>query len=42
MWNHQKQNEFYKKLESGNGSEEIQIWFDDFDQIIETVIFTHK
>ncbi len=42
IWNFEKQDEFYAKLESGNCSAEIQKWFDDFDQISETVIFAHR
>lgn len=42
IWNYEKQDAFYKTLESSNGSEEIQYWFNTFDEISETVIFAHR
>ena len=42
IWNFEKQHSFYQELVAGNGSEEVQIWFDNFDQIAETVIFAHR
>jgi hypothetical protein len=41
-WDFDKQAEFYESLAAGNGSPEIQAWYDMFDQIAETVIFAHR
>jgi hypothetical protein len=42
IWDFEKQNDFYEKLVNGNGSSEIQEWFNLFDQISETIIFAHR
>ena len=38
-WDSEKQGEFYEKLESGEGSESSQEWFDTFDAIVNTIEF---
>lgn len=42
IWDFDKQNQFYQTLAKGQGSEEIQKWYDDFDKIAETIIFAHR
>jgi len=42
IWDFDKQAELYNTLLAGEGSEEIQAWFDIFDDISETIIFAHR
>lgn len=42
VWNLDMQEEFYNELVDANGSEEIQRWYDYFDQIAETITFAHR
>lgn len=42
IWDFDKQDKFYKSLVDGNGSKEIQSWFDSFDEVSETIIFAHR
>lgn len=37
IWDHAKQDEFYTALENGDGSNEIQYWFDSIDQMMDTI-----
>ena len=37
IWNFEKQEDFYKKLEVGEGSEIAQKWFDAFDIIVDSI-----
>ncbi len=37
IWDFEKQDDFYRTLSRGNGSEVAQNWFNDFDAIIDTL-----
>jgi len=39
IWDFDKQDAFYQTLVNGNGSEEIQKFYDLFDQMAETIVF---
>ncbi len=42
MWDLERHAEFYSLLTEGNGSTKIQNWFDQFDEIVETITFAHR
>jgi hypothetical protein len=42
IWNQEKQTDFYNSLKAGNASPIIQKWFDQFDEISETIVFAHR
>ncbi len=42
IWNQEKQTDFYNNLKAGNASPVIQKWFNQFDEISETIIFAHR
>ncbi|MBT4120232.1 MAG: hypothetical protein HOG89_01745 [Candidatus Peribacter sp.] len=37
MWHHDKQDLFYAQLKLGRGGDKAQLWYDTFDDIVETV-----
>ncbi len=42
IWDFEKQEEFYNRLLAGSASTEIQKWFNAFEQISESIIFSHR
>lgn len=40
MWDNSKQSDFYNALNEENAPEDIQMWFNDFNKMIETILIT--
>jgi hypothetical protein len=41
-WDFDKQNDFYIALQNGNAFEEVQNWYDTFEQISKSITFAHR
>ncbi|MDD3302871.1 MAG: hypothetical protein PHN31_04890 [Candidatus Gracilibacteria bacterium] len=41
-WDFDKQKDFYQSLVDNKGPQDIQIWYNDFDKMLETITFDHK